>query len=180
MGGNVGSRSEQRQLFGWSNPAGPEKAYEPKVVDEAWDTIVNRVHKLRLKFLSGEESVANADRFVVFPEELRALREPVKHYLDAILTQSRYDEPFLFRGFYISSGVQQGKPIAQATRDLLKGPAGSAGAPKRRRLEAVIPIEICVQTEQRDTVRSARAVEQAANKDLSAGLFDEGEYGGHG
>jgi hypothetical protein len=118
---------EQRQLFGWSNPAGPEKPYEPKVVDDAWDAMVTRVHKLRLKFLSGEESVANADRFVVFPEEFRALKEPVRRYLDGILTQSRYDEPFLFRGFYISSGVQQGKPIAQATRDLLKGPAGSAG-----------------------------------------------------
>jgi hypothetical protein len=118
---------EQRQLFGWSNPAGAEKPYDPAVVDAAWDQIVTRVHKLRLKFLSGEENIANADRFIVFPEELRALKEPVRRYLDAILTQSRYDEPFVFRGFYISSGVQQGKPIAQATRDLLKGPSGSAG-----------------------------------------------------
>ena len=118
---------EQRQLFGWSNPAGSEKPYEPSVVDAAWDQIVTRVHKLRLKFLATEENPANADRFIVFPEELRALKEPVKRYLDAILTQSRYDEPFVFRGFYISSGVQQGKPIAQATRDLLKGPSGSAG-----------------------------------------------------
>ncbi len=118
---------EQRQLFGWSNPAGPEKPYDPTVVDAAWDQIVTRVHKLRLKFLSGEENVANADRFIVFPEELRALKDPVRRYLDGILTQSRYDEPFVFRGFYISSGVQQGKPIAQATRDLLKGPSGSQG-----------------------------------------------------
>lgn len=118
---------EQRQLFGWSNPAGAEKPYDPAVVDAAWDQIVTRVHKLRLKFLSSEENVANADRFIVFPEELRALKEPVRRYLDAILTQSRYDEPFVFRGFYISSGVQQGKPIARATRDLLKGPSGSAG-----------------------------------------------------
>ena len=118
---------EQRQLFGWSNPAGPEKPYDPNVVDAAWDQIVTRVHKLRLKFLSGEENVANADRFFVFPEELRALKDPVRRYLDGILTQSRYDEPFVFRGFYISSGVQQGKPIARATRDLLKGPSGSQG-----------------------------------------------------
>ena len=118
---------EQRQLVGWSNPAGPEKPYDPNVVDAAWDQIVTRVHKLRLKFLSGEENVANADRFIVFPEELRALKDPVRRYLDGILTQSRYDEPFVFRGFYISSGVQQGKPIAQATRDLLKGPSGSQG-----------------------------------------------------
>ncbi len=118
---------EQRQLFGWSNPAGPEKPYDPGVVDSAWDQIVTRVHKLRLKFLATEENPANADRFIVFPEELRALKDPVRRYLDAILTQSRYDEPFVFRGFYISSGVQQGKPIAQATRDLLKGPAGTGG-----------------------------------------------------
>jgi hypothetical protein len=118
---------EQRQLFGWSNPAGPEKPYDPNVVDAAWDQIVTRVHKLRLKFLATEENVANADRFLVFPEELRALKDPVRRYLDAILTQSRYDEPFVFRGFYISSGVQQGKPIAQATRDLLRGPSGSQG-----------------------------------------------------
>src|SRR5262249_13961207 len=33
-------------------------------------------------------------------------------------------EPFLFRGFYITSGVQQGRPIALACRDLLRVQVG--------------------------------------------------------
>jgi len=115
---------EQKQLFGWSSPDGPEKPYDEKVFEASFDNIVTRIHKLRLKFCSQEENVQNVDRFFVFPEELRALREPLKRYMNGIFQTTRYDEPFAFRGYYISSGVQQGKPIAMATRALLKTSSG--------------------------------------------------------
>ena len=52
----------------------------------------------------------------------------VENYLKTIFLQTRFDEPFAFRGFYFSSGVQQGRPIAQATRDLLAAPGGAFDA----------------------------------------------------
>ena len=110
---------DQRQLVGWSNPVGPEKPYALGTFDEAYEEILTRVHKLRMKFTANEEIVQNVDRIFVFPEELRALRDSLKRYFQGIFQETRYDDPFVFRGFYLSSGVQQGKPIARATRELL-------------------------------------------------------------
>jgi hypothetical protein len=110
---------DQRQLVGWSNPNGPDKPYALSTFDEAYEEILTRIHKLRMKFTATEEIVQNVDRIFVFPEELRALRDSLKRYFQGVFLETRYDDPFVFRGFYFSSGVQQGKPIARATRELL-------------------------------------------------------------
>lgn len=117
---------DQQQLFGWSTPEGPGKAWDPESFDGVYDAITERLYKLRLKLLADEENPAQADKLYVFPEEFRALKAPLKAYLKTIFQQTRFDEPFAFRGFYVSSGVQQGRPIAQATRDLLEAPGGAA------------------------------------------------------
>jgi hypothetical protein len=117
---------DQQQLFGWSNPEGTTKAYNPDGFDAIYDDIVTRLYKLRLKFLADEENPASSDKLYVFPEEFRALKTPLARYFKTIFLQTRFDEPFAFRGFYFSSGVQQGRPIAQATRDLLEAPGGAS------------------------------------------------------
>jgi hypothetical protein len=117
---------DQQQLFGWSSPEGPGKAWDPESFDGTYDAITERLYKLRLRLLADEENPAQADKLYVFPEEFRALQAPLKGYLKTIFQQTRFDEPFAFRGFYISSGVQQGRPIAQATRDLLEAPGGAS------------------------------------------------------
>ncbi|MBL8112121.1 MAG: hypothetical protein JNK60_04495 [Acidobacteria bacterium] len=116
----------QRQLVGWSNPEETTVAFDPAKFEGVWESIVERIHKLRLKFLSTEESVSQVDRLFPFPEELRALGNPLGGYIKTIFSTTRYEEPLLFRGLYLSSGVQQGKPIAQATRDLLSVAGASA------------------------------------------------------
>ena len=110
---------DQKQLVGWSNQVGPEKPYDIRTFDEVFENLLTRIHKLRLKFTANEEIVQNVDRIFVFPDELRAIKDPIKRYFQGIFVETRYDEPFVFRGFYFSSGVQQGKPIARATRELL-------------------------------------------------------------
>lgn len=117
---------DQQQLFGWSNPEGTSKAYNPESLDGIYDDMVTRLYKLRLKFLADEENPASSDKLYVFPEEFRALKTPLSRYLKTLFLQTRFDEPFAFRGFYFSSGVQQGRPIAQATRDLLETPGGAS------------------------------------------------------
>ena len=118
---------DQQQLFGWSTPEGPGKTWDPESFGAVYEPIVERLYRLRLKLLAEEENPAQADKLYVFPEEFRALEAPLKGYLKTIFQSTRFDEPFAFRGFYVSSGVQQGRPIAQATRDLLDAPGGAAG-----------------------------------------------------
>ncbi|HEX4964154.1 MAG TPA: type VI secretion protein IcmF/TssM N-terminal domain-containing protein, partial [Thermoanaerobaculia bacterium] len=119
---------DQRQLFGWSNPGAPEEGWDLKAFSGVFDEIVDRAHKQRVRFLKDEENVQLADKLFVFPEELEALKEPLANYFQTIFATSRYEEPFLFRGFYLTSGVQQGRPIARACRDLLRVQVGDPQA----------------------------------------------------
>jgi hypothetical protein len=110
----------QRQLFGWSNPGPPEEGWKLESFDGIFDEIVDRVHRRRLRFLKEEDDPRLVDKLFVFPEELAAIRLPLANYLHTIFKSSRFEDPFLFRGFYLTSGVQQGRPIAVACRDLLR------------------------------------------------------------
>ncbi|MCC6130930.1 MAG: hypothetical protein IT186_13485 [Acidobacteria bacterium] len=110
---------DQRQLFGWSAQGGIDTVYDPAAFENSFEDMIGRMHRLRLKFTSSEENVATVDKLFAFPEELRALKDPLKKYFNVIFQKTRYDEPLVFRGYYISSGVQQGKPIARAMRELL-------------------------------------------------------------
>ncbi|WP_244427873.1 type VI secretion system membrane subunit TssM [Sinorhizobium fredii] len=48
-----------------------------------------------------------------FPAQIAALREPVSQFLSAIFEPTRYHSSAQLRGFYLSSGTQQGTPIDQ-------------------------------------------------------------------
>lgn len=115
---------DQRQLFGWSNPDPIEKAWDPKSFGDVFAAIVNRVHKLRLRLMQDEPNLSQVDKMFVFPEELEAIQEPLFGYFHTMFATSRFEEPFIFRGFYVTSGVQQGRPVARACRDLLRVSSG--------------------------------------------------------
>ncbi len=115
---------DQRQLFGWSNAGAVDKGWDLKGFSGFFDDIVERVHRLRLRFLKDEDNLPLVDKLFVFPEELEALKEPLAGYLNTIFSSSKFEEPFLFRGFYLTSGIQQGRPIARACRDLLRVTSG--------------------------------------------------------
>jgi len=115
---------DQRQLFGWSSKSSQPEAWDPRAFDGIYNEIFTRVHKLRLKFFHGEQDPSRIDKLFVFPEELAALREPLAQYFNTIFGGSRYEEPLMLRGFYLTSGIQQGRPFALACRDLLRVRAG--------------------------------------------------------
>jgi type VI protein secretion system component VasK len=112
--------ADQRQLFGWSNPGQPEEGWNLESFGGIFDGIVERAHKQRMRFLKEEDNLGLVDKLFVFPEELAAIKEPLANYLHTLFKASRFEEPFLFRGFYLTSGVQQGRPVALACRDLLR------------------------------------------------------------
>ncbi len=115
---------DQRQLFGWSSQTSQATPWDGKEYDKNFHDIFRRVHKLRLKFFHGEEDASKIDKLFVFPEELLALREPLANYLTTIFSGSRFEEPLMLRGYYFTSGIQQGRPFALACKELLRVHAG--------------------------------------------------------
>jgi DNA polymerase III delta prime subunit len=118
------SPAEEVQLFGWSSRASVDEAWDARSFDQHFEEIVARVHRMRLRLFHGESSTSKIDKLFVFPEELQALREPLARYLNEIFKTNRFEEPICLRGYYFTSGVQQGRPLALACRDLLRVKAG--------------------------------------------------------
>ncbi len=117
--------ADRRKMFGWSSPDGGDRPWEEAEFTTAFRGIVERMHRLRLRLLSEETRTAETDRFFIFPEELAELEQPLATYLNAIFALSRFDEPFIYRGFFLTSGLQEGRPIARACRELLQDQMGS-------------------------------------------------------
>jgi len=115
---------DQRQLFGWSSQTSQATPWDAKEYDKNFHDIFKRVHKLRLKFFHAEGDASKIDKLFVFPEELLALREPLANYLTTIFSGSRFEEPLMLRGYYFTSGIQQGRPFALACKELLRVHAG--------------------------------------------------------
>ena len=77
-----------------------------------------------MRFLHEEEQSLADRQALRLPRGAGGAQGAAGDYFHTIFAGSRYEEPFIFRGFYITSGLQQGKPIARACRDLLRRPSG--------------------------------------------------------
>ncbi len=118
--------TEQRQLVGWSMPGPFIQAYNPDSFNEIFPKMYDRIHKWRLKLLGEDLSLTDVDKMYVFPEEFLALREPLHDYLKTIFVKTHYLAPLFFRGFYFTSGLQQGKPVAKACAAMIRNAGAGA------------------------------------------------------
>lgn len=129
------SVEEQRQLFGWSEQRNFEEPYNPATFTEHYQQIQKRLHDWRVRFLSEESAISEVDKLFTFPEEFQALGGPLSDYLRIVFQSSRYAKPLFFRGYYFTSGMQQGRPIAKACAQMF-GREG-AGSQAIESLESV-------------------------------------------
>ncbi len=71
--------------------------------------------------LVAEKNPANRVLLFGFPAQMAALKAPVTGFLNAIFDPSQYKIKAALRGFYFTSGTQQGTPIDQLLGALAKG-----------------------------------------------------------
>ncbi len=119
---------DQRQVLGWSMPGPFMQAFEPEKFDDVFDSVHERIHRLQLKLLAEDVNPSVVEKLFLFPEEFRAVREPLHDYLKTIFMRTQYLPPLFFRGFYFTSGLQEGKPIAKACASILRGPSGGGAS----------------------------------------------------
>ena len=129
---------EQRhEMFGWSRPAEDfEAPFDIVEVRRAFDDLVGRARLLRETMLSTirlPEGLPEVDRMYAFPDELAALSSNLEVYLKRIFSDSALVDRLYFRGFYLTSGLQTGAPIANVCADLI----GGVGEADKRELEAL-------------------------------------------
>lgn len=119
-----------REMLGWSNPE-ETAVFDMNIFSNSLDRIGGRLSQVRQRNLSRPYYSHDSDRTFIFPEEFSAIKEPLKAYMSVIFQDSVYKDPLFFRGYYFTSGMQEGIPIAKACGEML------AGSQNQERLENV-------------------------------------------
>ena len=70
-----------------------------------------RLNQRLVERLQNERDTERRDLIYTFPQQFASLRQVAERFMQEIFRPSRFEERVLLRGFYFTSGTQQGTPI---------------------------------------------------------------------
>jgi type VI secretion system protein ImpL len=117
----------RRAVLGATFPWGPANRLRPADVALAFDGMAQAVADRTSKRLQEELDARRRGLVVGFSAQIAGLRSRVVRFLDGAFPSDTPDAPLPLRGFYLTSGVQQGTPLDR----LLEGVASVYDAPVR-------------------------------------------------
>ncbi len=92
--------------------------------EEAFSSLVEEIKELRLELAKDMPPSVAARGAMLFPEELERLYAPLQTFVGALFQETPYQEQPLFRGFYFTSGRQEGQPFSHFLSALGLGSRG--------------------------------------------------------
>ena len=106
-------KSERGQGFGTTIKLDANKAEPGKIFDEEFDALVERVHTRAIKRMGTERNRAAKERVFQFPLEFAAIKHNMSSFLNVAFAPSKTagSATPILRGFYMTSGTQEGKPL---------------------------------------------------------------------
>ncbi len=106
------------QAMGFANSDPESPAQAASFFERGFRSICEKLNRLRLGLIEGEEQPAILRPLFLFPEEFRSLREPLRAFVDVFFRQSSYQEAPYFRGFFFTGAQQAGSPASRLSRAL--------------------------------------------------------------
>ena len=107
----------RHEILGWSNDD-PNSRDIAGRLEQGFRKVHRRLESYRLEMLGRVAKRTQARRLFFFTEEFRGLERPLGNFADAFFQSDRYSEPPVFRGFYFTSGTQEGAPFSKAMNEL--------------------------------------------------------------
>lgn len=105
-------KSDRDQVFGASFPLSVEPSADPGALCVAeFDRLTSILHARAVRIMSEERSPVTRQRIFQFPLEFKGIRTNLEELARVIFAPNTYQENPLFRGFYFTSGTQEGRPI---------------------------------------------------------------------
>lgn len=107
---------EERQQV-WGETFTPDSAVlkesdvQLQQFERSYDELVERLQQRRARRLQEERDVQRRAAIFDFPQQMRMLKPILNQFLQTVFSSNRYEEAFLLRGIYFTSGTQQGTPI---------------------------------------------------------------------
>ena len=109
-----------QSVFGATFQTADKKLNLVADIPREFDALIERLNQNMLDRLQEEPNPANRVALYGFPAQMAALKRPVHDFLNAIFEPTRYHSNANLRGFYFTSGTQEGTPIDQLINALVK------------------------------------------------------------
>jgi type VI protein secretion system component VasK len=118
-------------MLGWASPHPPEIAYAEDWAAEAFGSLQRDLIARRRELLGTGAQASFQDGLGVFPEAFRQLQVPVAHFLEHLLQENAYQQPFPFRGIFFTGELASAAnlsvtPAAASGTGRAPGDAGEA------------------------------------------------------
>jgi type VI secretion system protein ImpL len=117
--GNLGENGRKVVWGATFQTADKRKNFVADVPDE-FDALIERLNAEMPDRLQDEPAPSTRAALYGFPAQMAALKRPLYEFLNGIFEQTRYHANATLRGFYFTSGTQQGTPIDQLIVALVK------------------------------------------------------------
>ena len=105
-------KSERDQVLGATLMLDGRATEDPGgIFAQEFDEIVKNIHARALRQMSVVRQLAARQRVFQYPLEFNALRAPLSEFVGQVFQRNAFQENPVFRGFYFTSGTQEGKPI---------------------------------------------------------------------
>ncbi len=109
------TEDERGQVWGEtfirSDDVSQDLAAHLQAFERSYDELIERLVQRRLKRMQEERDVQRRTAIFDFPQQMMLFKALAAGFLEAAFSTNRYEEPFLLRGIYFSSGTQEGTPI---------------------------------------------------------------------
>jgi type VI secretion system protein ImpL len=104
-------KSDRAQAWGATIKLAEDKTNPAALFEREFDGLVQRVHNRTLKRLAQERNREARERIYQFPLEYAGIRRNLTELVQTIFAVNAFQGTPLFRGFYFTSGTQEGRPL---------------------------------------------------------------------
>jgi type VI secretion system protein ImpL len=104
-------KSERSEAWGATVNINENKNDPSAVLQREFDLLVQRIHGRAVKRMVGERNRQARERIFQFPLEFAGVRRNLGDLVSTIFQVNPFQGTPLFRGFYFSSGTQEGRPL---------------------------------------------------------------------
>lgn len=107
------SQSRRRLVWGHTFPTRDRKTRTHEQVPEAFDGLMTQLSDALVDRMTAEPDPAARIAIFGFPGQIALMRENMAEFLRHVFEPTRYKSNAILRGFYFTSGTQEGTPIDQ-------------------------------------------------------------------
>jgi type VI secretion system protein ImpL len=115
------SETERSQI--WGATLTPHQQFDPNpksVFENEFKKLSDRLFEIRTVRLSGPLKREQRSKVFLFPFQFKSLEQKLSYLIGEVFQPNPYQDNPIFRGFYFTSGTQEGVPLDLAIREIAK------------------------------------------------------------